>query len=73
MAWGCSVLEPARGHIREVTGGRSVVHDVEGAVVGMALCGAFLVDDLAPEIATGDFARCSVCLRRLDEIRQGEP
>lgn len=72
IAWGRSVLEPARGHIREMRGGQPVTNDVQGAVVGMALCGALLIDDLAPEVAAGDFAKCSVCLERLDEIRRGE-
>jgi hypothetical protein len=72
VTWGRSVIEPTRGHVREVESGRPVTHDVRGAVVGMALCGALLIDDLDPEIAAGDFDKCSVCLQRLDEIQRGE-
>jgi hypothetical protein len=73
IAWGRSVLEPTRGHIREVEGGRPVTHDVRGAVVGMALCGALLIDDLAPEVAAGDFDKCSVCLERRGETSPSCP
>jgi hypothetical protein len=72
IAWGRAVLEPTRGHIREMQGGQPIAHDLQGAVVGMALCGALLIDDLAPEVATSDFDKCSVCLQRLDEIRHGD-
>lgn len=70
VAWGHSVLEPTRGHVREVHEGRPVTDDVRGAVVGMALCGALLIDDLHPAIAAGEFDTCSVCLQRLDELRR---
>lgn len=70
VAWGRSVLEPTRGHVREMHAGQPVTHDVGGAVVGMALCGALLIDDLAPDIAAGDFDKCSACLALLEEIRR---
>lgn len=35
--------------------------DIDGAVVGMALCGAFPIDDLDEAFDT-----CSVCPERLD-------
>lgn len=69
VAWGRSVLEPTRGHVRETSEGNPVISDVDGAVVGMALCGALLIDDLDPKIAAGEFDKCSLCLERLDEIR----
>jgi hypothetical protein len=72
VVWGRSVLEPTRGHIREVSDGQPVSDDVGGAVVGMALCGALLIDDLAPELTAGEFAKCSVCLERLEQLRRGE-
>lgn len=65
LAWGRSILEPTRGHVRETHKGQPVTHDVAGAVVGMAICGTLLVDDLAPEVAAGEFAKCSVCLELL--------
>lgn len=68
VAWGRSILEPTRGHIRETHRGQPVTHDVDGAVVGMAICGALLVDDLTPEVAAGEFAKCSVCLELVDKI-----
>ncbi len=70
VAWGRSVLEPTRGHVREMHEGQPIADDVNGAMVGLALCGALLIDDLAPDIAAGDFDKCSVCLRRLEEIRR---
>lgn len=69
VAWGRSVIEPTRGHVREMHQGQPITHDVSGAVVGMALCGALLVDDLAPDVGVGEFAKCSACLELLDEIR----
>lgn len=72
VGWGRSVLEPTRGHVREMRDGRPVAHDLGGAVVGMAVCGALLIDDLAPEVAAGEFATCSACLDLLDEIRRGD-
>ncbi len=71
IAWGRSVLEPTRGHVREVRNGQPATDDVDGAVVGMALCGALLINDLAPEIAAGEFDKCSVCLDLLEEIQRG--
>ena len=70
VAWGRSVLEPTRGHVREMHDGQPVTDDVSGAVVGMALCSALLIDDLDPDIATGEFDKCSVCLDLLEEIRR---
>lgn len=70
VAWGRSVLEPTRGHVREMHEGQPVTHDVSGAVVGMALCGALLIDDLDSKIAAGEFDKCSVCLELLEEIRR---
>lgn len=52
VRWGRSVVEPARGHVREPE-----TNLVDGAVVGFAICGAFLLGDL-----TGGFPKCSVCL-----------
>ena len=66
LAWGRSVLEPTRGHVRETYEGQPVTHDVDGAVVGMAICGALLVDDLDPDVAAGEFDKCSACLELLD-------
>jgi hypothetical protein len=70
VAWGRSVLEPTRGHVREMHEGQPVTNRVGDAVVGMAFCGALLIDDLAPEIAAGEFDKCSVCLELLEEIRR---
>jgi hypothetical protein len=57
VAWGRSILEPTRGHVRD-----GVVHDIDGAAVGSAICGTLLVDDLDPVVEAGEFDRCSVCL-----------
>lgn len=70
VAWGRSVLEPTRGHVREMHEGQPVTHEVGGAVVGMALCGALLIDDLTPEVVAGEFDQCSICLELLAEIRR---
>lgn len=68
MNWGRSVLEPTRGHVRD-----GVVHDIDGAAVGLALCGALLVDDLDPTVAAGEFDRCSVCLELMVNEDATEP
>lgn len=64
VSWGRSILEPERGHVREAEH-----YVVDGAVVGFAICGAFLVSDLAADLAEppGEFPKCSVCLELLDE------
>jgi hypothetical protein len=72
VTWGRSVLEPARGHVRESQDGHPVILDFEGSILGMALCGALLIDDLDPDVAAADFDKCSVCMVRLDEIRRDE-
>ena len=57
LALGRSVLEPTRGHVRET-------HDA--GVVGMAICGALLIGDLDPDLAAGEFDKCSACLELLE-------
>jgi hypothetical protein len=59
VAWGHSVLEPDRGHVREPD-----THLVDGATVGFAICGAWLVGDLPPDAT---FPRCSTCLALLTD------
>jgi hypothetical protein len=58
VRWGQAYLEPGLGHVRTTGRGRPIASTINGAVVGPALCGAWLVDDLP---VTG-FAACSVCL-----------
>ena len=70
LAWGHSVLEPTRGHVREIHKGQPVTDEVDGPVVGMAICGALLVDDLDSDLVATGFDKCSVCLDLLDEIRR---
>jgi hypothetical protein len=72
VAWGHSVLEPLRGHVREMEHGQPVTHQVGDAVVGMALCGALLIDDLTSEAMVDEFEKCSACLNLLAEIRRGQ-
>jgi hypothetical protein len=57
VVWGRSVVEPTRGHVRETP---------EAGVVGMAICGALLIDDLDPDLAAGEFDKCSTCLELLE-------
>lgn len=66
IVWGHTFLEPDRGHVRE-----SETHVVDGAVVGFAICGAWLIDDLP--VQEGDFPRCSYCLGLLDEHPPSSP
>ncbi len=56
--WGHTYPEPGRGHVRATEHGRTVASEIDGAVVGPALCGAWLVADLPAE----GFAPCSACL-----------
>jgi hypothetical protein len=60
IIWGYSILEPDRGHVRD-----RETHVVDGAVVGFAICGAWLVGDLPTQ--DGDFPCCSACLALLDD------
>ncbi|MPZ81737.1 MAG: hypothetical protein GEV28_15565 [Actinophytocola sp.] len=65
IVWGHSILEPDRGHVREPD-----THMIDGAVVGFAICGAWLIGDLP--VQDGDFPRCSACMTLLDERQRGE-
>ena len=57
VAWGHSILEPDRGHVREPD-----TYLIDDTVVGFAICGAWLVADL-PDDPTSP--RCSTCLALL--------
>jgi hypothetical protein len=52
--------------VRETHEGQPVTHNIDGAVVGMAICGALLVDDLDLDVAATEFDKCSACLELLD-------
>lgn len=60
VRWGHSILEPSRGHVREPD-----AYVVGGRTVGFAICGAWLVADLADQ--DGTFPRCAACLDLLEE------
>lgn len=59
-SWGHSYLEPRRGHVRAADEGVNVI---DGAAVGPAVCGAWLVADLPDPSA--DFVACTMCLAAL--------
>lgn len=61
VAWGHSVLEPGRGHVRAPDACL-----VDGATAGFAICGSWLVGDLP---ADETFPRCSTCLALLTDPR----
>jgi len=65
VVWGHSIVEPERGHVREPE-----THVIDAAVVGFAICGAWLVGDLP--VGVRDFPRCSMCLTLLDDRSHGE-
>jgi hypothetical protein len=69
--WGRGLIEPDRAHIRETRGGIPVISLVEGAMVGYALCGAWLVADIAPD-ERERFVNCSRCLRIAAEVERGD-
>jgi hypothetical protein len=57
VVWGHSILEPDRGHVRVPD-----TYLIDGATMGFAICGAWLVGDL-PDVPTS--SRCSACLALL--------
>lgn len=60
VAWGHSILEPDRGHVREPD-----TYLIDDAVVGFAICGAWLVGDLPAGQPGPTSPRCSTCLALL--------
>lgn len=64
--WGHSYLEPRRGHVRATENGTTTVSVIDGAAVGPAVCGAWLVADL-PDPDDKDSTACSVCLAVLGQ------
>ncbi|MPZ82070.1 MAG: hypothetical protein GEV28_17425 [Actinophytocola sp.] len=64
--WGHSYLEPQRGHVRATKNGTTTVSVIDGAAVGPAVCGAWLVADL-PNPNRNDFTACSACLAALGQ------
>ena len=64
-AWGHSYLEPTRGHARATENGSIAVSVVDGAPVGPAVCGVWLVADLPDPRSGTDVSACSMCLAAL--------
>lgn len=65
-SWGHSYLEPRRGHVRATENGTTTASVIDGAAVGPAVCGAWLVADLADPHGK-DFTPCSLCLAALGQ------
>ncbi|MGQ0842045.1 hypothetical protein [Actinokineospora sp.] len=63
--WGQSIVDPTRGHVRETCDGEPRRFTVDGAEVGVAVCGALLVAGMP---ATDDFAACSTCVDVLAQL-----
>lgn len=63
--WGHSYLEPGRGHVRARENGATAVSVVDGASVGPAVCGVWLVADLPDPRPSEGVAACSMCLAAL--------
>lgn len=59
--WGRSYLEPQLGHVRATKNGTTTVSVIDGAAVGPAICGAWLIADL-PDPNRSDFTACSACV-----------
>jgi hypothetical protein len=69
--WARGPTEPDRAHIRQTRDGAPVVHLVEGARLGFALCGTWLVAD----VGSGEhdrFRDCKRCLDLADAIERGD-
>ncbi|MGB3444910.1 MAG: hypothetical protein WBA97_39740 [Actinophytocola sp.] len=66
VSWGHTYLEPHRGHVRATDNGTITVSVIDGAAVGPAVCGAWLVAELQGQ-DSGTVTPCSVCLASLGQ------
>jgi hypothetical protein len=73
--WARDPADPDRVHIRETQYGIPVIYLVEGTMAGYALCGAWLLADVTPEIRTHsrECARCTATAAAIDRGDTPEP
>lgn len=62
--WGRGVLGPKCAHVRETLDGQPLAENLDGELVGFALCGCLLIADINPD-AEG-VTRCSACVELLE-------
>jgi hypothetical protein len=67
--WGRGVLGPKCAHVRETLDGRPLAENVDGELVGFALCGCLVIADIDPD--ADRVTRCSACAELLGSDPDG--